>query len=315
MKASVLALTAVSGLFSATSAQLLGLDIGLDVGLDVELDIPGLLASLAPAPADDPRFTNWTAPGPGDVRSPCPGLNALANHGFIHHNGKDLTIPHLLTGLAQGLNMGADFTVLIGAAGLLSAPNPFGGSFDLNHLDQHNFVIEHDGSLSRGDAYFGNNYAFNETIFDSFLANFHGADVTSVSSSSAARWSRIQDSMRTNPTMVYGLREFIFSSGETAIYVQTMSSPTVNAAPLEYVDTLFREERLPYAEGWRVSPEPITLLTLGAYVFEIFQANDDKVVEGATIFKDSYLDLFEVLVGGSEILANLTQGISTELGL
>jgi hypothetical protein len=30
---------------------------------------------------------------------------------------------------------------------------------------------------------------------------------------------------------------------------------------------------------------------------------------------DSYLNLFEVTVDGSEVLANLTQGISTALGL
>lgn len=30
------------------------------------LNIPALLASLGPAPATDPRFTNWKGPGPGD---------------------------------------------------------------------------------------------------------------------------------------------------------------------------------------------------------------------------------------------------------
>lgn len=29
----------------------------------------------------------WTAPGPGDLRGPCPGLNALANHGYFPRNG------------------------------------------------------------------------------------------------------------------------------------------------------------------------------------------------------------------------------------
>jgi hypothetical protein len=47
---------AVNGLLSGASAQLLGLD----------LDIEGLLKSLGPAPASDPRFTTWTAPGPHD---------------------------------------------------------------------------------------------------------------------------------------------------------------------------------------------------------------------------------------------------------
>jgi hypothetical protein len=42
--------------------------------VSAEIDIPAFLASLGPAPANDPRFTNWVAPGKDDVRSPCPGL-------------------------------------------------------------------------------------------------------------------------------------------------------------------------------------------------------------------------------------------------
>jgi hypothetical protein len=29
----------------------------------------------------------WKAPGEHDQRGPCPGLNALANHGYLPHNG------------------------------------------------------------------------------------------------------------------------------------------------------------------------------------------------------------------------------------
>jgi hypothetical protein len=29
----------------------------------------------------------YVAPGPGDVRGPCPGINAAANHDFLPHNG------------------------------------------------------------------------------------------------------------------------------------------------------------------------------------------------------------------------------------
>ena len=76
------------------------------------------------APITDPRFTNFVAPGPNDVRSPCPGLNSLANHGFLHHDGRNMTIPHLIDGLAAGLNVGADFATAIGGVGLLSSPVP-----------------------------------------------------------------------------------------------------------------------------------------------------------------------------------------------
>jgi hypothetical protein len=29
----------------------------------------------------------YIAPGPNDIRGPCPGLNAAANHGYISRNG------------------------------------------------------------------------------------------------------------------------------------------------------------------------------------------------------------------------------------
>ena len=29
----------------------------------------------------------WVPPGPNDIRGPCPGLNALANHGYFPHSG------------------------------------------------------------------------------------------------------------------------------------------------------------------------------------------------------------------------------------
>ncbi len=32
----------------------------------------------------------FRAAGPGDARSPCPGLNALANHGYINRNGRNI---------------------------------------------------------------------------------------------------------------------------------------------------------------------------------------------------------------------------------
>lgn len=31
----------------------------------------------------------WEAPGPNDVRSPCPFLNTVANHGLVNRSGKE----------------------------------------------------------------------------------------------------------------------------------------------------------------------------------------------------------------------------------
>lgn len=49
------------------------------------------------------NFTAWSPPGAGDVRSPCPGINSLANHGFLPHDGKGITIPDLIAALDTAL--------------------------------------------------------------------------------------------------------------------------------------------------------------------------------------------------------------------
>ncbi|KAK4619542.1 Putative sterigmatocystin biosynthesis peroxidase [Fulvia fulva] len=298
MKLSVATSTAV--LFASVNGQL--------------LDIPGLLQN-ATMNLNDPRFTQWQAPGEGDVRSPCPGLNSLANHGFLPRSGKGLTIPRLIQGGAQGLNMGPDFMAVIGAVGLLSSPNPAGGSFDLDNLDIHNFPIEHDGSLSRLDKYFGDNADFNQQTWDATVAYFNGLIKTTTPTASKARYMNIQKSQANNPTSLYGPMQFLLSSGETALYVQTMDSPITNSARVDYVRSLFEQEKLPYELGWRPSAVPITLLSLGGYILELFAANPDAIGEGTTILKDSYANALISAAGGANALRNLTQGITDVLDI
>lgn len=135
-------------------------------------------------------FPPWVPPGPGDVRSPCPMMNTLANHGFLPHNGKNLDIPTIIAALKTGINVGADFATVIGAAGILSVPNaPLATTFDLDDLNEHNFPIEHDASLSRADFYLdgGDNHSFNQSVFDTVLAYYNGMANTSISVAAKAK--------------------------------------------------------------------------------------------------------------------------------
>jgi hypothetical protein len=169
-----------------------------------------------------------------------------------------MTIPHLVKGLAAGLNIGADFSTAIGGVGLFSSPNPLGGSFNLNDLDQHNFPIEHDASLSRKDAFFGDNHSFFDPFFEDVMSFFPSGQ-TNIPGAAKAIANRTDDSEQTNPEFVYGAREFILRYGETGLYLQTMGgSDTDGIAKVEYVRSLFEQERLPYALGWRPRKEPVS---------------------------------------------------------
>lgn len=200
--------------------------------------------------------------------------------------------------------MGADFTVLIGGAGLLSSPFPLLGSFDLDNLDQHNFPIEHDGSrklfsqphhtinqiltpspVSRQDAYFGDDQDFYNPYWQDVLSFFDNG-MTALLPAAESIANRTRDSMAKNPTFTYGFREFIFRYGETAIYLQAMGSNDIDGVTrVDWVRSLFEEERLPYNLGWRPRKEPITIPGLGLMVFNLFSVSPEKVPEGKEIFK------------------------------
>lgn len=263
----------------------------------------------AAAATVDPRFLTMTPPGPDDVRSPCPGLNTLANHKFLPHNGKGMTIPILLEGLSKGLGMGDDFTTAIGEVGIATSPHPELGSFDLNDLDQHDFSIEHDASLSRQDAYFGNDYSFYQPNFDMVLSYYQGMSHTNISQASKAKYSRVMDSLKRNPQVIYGPREFILSYGETALYLSTMADgdSLSGSAPLTYVKSLFENETLPYNLGWRPSSVPITFATLGELVFRLNSQQPQAAQEFMVVGENTYKDALEILAGGGEILANTTK--------
>ncbi|TKX22569.1 sterigmatocystin biosynthesis peroxidase-like protein 3 [Elsinoe australis] len=250
-------------------------------GTRVRLNLLPRRAAAAPAatPASS-SFPAWHPPTSGEVRSPCPGLNALANHDICPRSGKGYTIPLLTSCLAAGLNMGADFSLFVGTAGIASNPNPLALYFDLDMLSRHNVVIEHDASLSRADVSTGDNRSFNQTIWNTVTAYFAGQANATIPTAAKAKYNRVTTEKARDPNFSYGPAQFIFSYGETAIYLSTMGDPTTGVAPVEYVKALFEEERLPYAEGWRKTQQPTTLASLGAMVLQLNAANGEIIPEG-----------------------------------
>ena len=94
-------------------------------------------------------------------------------------------------------------------------------TFNLNNLDEHNFPIEHDASLSRLDAHFGNDYSFNQGIFNQVLKFYNGMTTATIPIASKARYARVKKSQATNPEVIYGVRQLVLSYGETALYLST----------------------------------------------------------------------------------------------
>ncbi|KAF7369730.1 putative Cloroperoxidase [Mycena venus] len=212
----------------------------------------------------------WIAPNVTDVRSPCPGLNTLANHGFLPRNGKNITIPMVLGAALDGFNFHPETILLAAKLALLTGDDHT--TFNLDRLALHN-VIEADASLSRNDAAIGDNLHFNETTF-STLANANpGVDYYNITSAVQVQQDRLADSIANNPNVTNTLKEFSFRSGASALYLSAMGDPVTGVAPKNFVQIFFREERMPIAEGWKRSTTPTTGETLASIQGAIMAAS------------------------------------------
>lgn len=134
-------------------------------------------------------FGNWhpQMPERGEVRSPCPGLNTLANHGIIPRDGKNLNVPILVKALGETYNLSAEISTVIANGGLKTSSNPASGNFTLEDLTKHG-LIEHDASLSRKDASEGDNYSFSPVIFQEYTNYLRGVNDLTHNEIAAARW-------------------------------------------------------------------------------------------------------------------------------
>jgi len=198
----------------------------------------------------------------------------------------------LTTALAEGLNVAPDFTIAIGGAGLLSSNNPLSLSFNLDDLSKHEHIIEHDGSLSRGDAYFGDNHSFNKTTWSTVLDYFIDASTVNFTAAADARYNRIQTSRAANPQFTYSVKDLVLSYGETALYLSVLGDPVTGNAPVQWVRSLFEKEKLPYDEGWRPRTLPTTLASLVVMEGVLMAAGGEELPEGLVLTENLLEKIF-----------------------
>lgn len=121
-------------------------------------------------------------PGSTDVRSPCPGLNALANHGLLPRDGKNIDLIALADGLYTGYHLDHAASMYVGGIGIRASSTGNASTFNLDDLAQHSpQVLEHDGSMSRNDSYWGDNLSFNDQAWNRTLANWGDHEIITVS--------------------------------------------------------------------------------------------------------------------------------------
>ncbi|XP_018905244.2 uncharacterized protein [Bemisia tabaci] len=156
----------------------------------------GTSTNAEPLKIDVTGEHKFTPPGPEDQRGPCPGLNALANHNYLPHNGV-ATIPEFVEATNTVFGMGRDLGTLLAVYGAVVNGNLYSWSIGgpskrvtLGSLFSqpqglsfsHN-KFEGDASATRGDLYqygdasklqlsqFGDLYAMTNESYDTGVMN------------------------------------------------------------------------------------------------------------------------------------------------
>ncbi|KAJ7176092.1 Chloroperoxidase [Mycena crocata] len=183
MKSLALLSLLVSTLFSAGAADIQDGQTGVLMVLPPQRTDTGLKRI---PDADHP----FIAPGPNDQRGPCrsymqlrSAMNVLANHGYISRNGIT-SFEEIIRATGEGFNVdGAGLAALniltrgnpfvnkisIGGVSPLVPPLPFKIDGPVTQGIAKHGRVEGDGSMTRSDAFIGDNRNFNQTLWDGDL--------------------------------------------------------------------------------------------------------------------------------------------------
>ncbi|KAI9098640.1 Chloroperoxidase [Phlyctochytrium arcticum] len=227
-------------------------------------------AALLVASAQGAAVGTWKAPSGDEVRSPCPVLNALANHDVLPRNGKDIPAPTYVEALKSiGVAVDLANTLAFGAPAT-GVPARWDGiipSYGLDDLRKHG-AIEHDGSITRGDDIDGDNWRFNSTLYKQFLTHANpDSSLLDETSFAKVRKQRDAQSLARNPNADSGTNYRIKAYGEAALITSVFGKDKApdggNALSKPVADALFVDERLPIQEGWSPRSFGVTILEVG----------------------------------------------------
>ncbi len=146
-----------------------------------------------PDPAPPPGV--WQPPAPGDHRCPCPVLNSLANGGYLPRDGS-VTVAQLVEAISTRLGVTRSMATLLAKfamarLGILDADGV--KTLDLAALDLHGF-LEHDASLTRRDARYGDAAKLVDPLLQQLLAQSGDGRTLSLEDVATAHQLRIAQS-------------------------------------------------------------------------------------------------------------------------
>lgn len=199
----------------------------------------------------------YQAPGPNDARGPCPGFNVMANHGYLPRDGGLMTREQVVQAFQDNYSVDPSLTnTILDTAIKIKLINNETQTFTLTDLRRHNF-IEHDASLFRNDAYFGDNFNKNLTLLEQLISSSSDGKSISVDELAKYRKARQDYSKATNPEFTFGRNQEFAAFQEASILAWVIGDEDTHSIPINVLRTFIADERLPTEDGWTKKSSPI----------------------------------------------------------
>ncbi|TMW59149.1 hypothetical protein Poli38472_007294 [Pythium oligandrum] len=181
-------------------------------------------------------------------RSPCPGINTLANHGYINRDGKNITRAQLKQAVM------IHYKAEDAAAEAFLGPLP--DVFDLNMFTSHN-KQEHDASLVHTDLYLGENPSeFNRDLLEDVFRRADNNGNFGVQQLGELRKDRLATCLAQNPNCTFEEHQSTLAGGEAALILTGFGNVATSTVDKDTLRSFLEFERFPsdYAR-----PEVLTL--------------------------------------------------------
>jgi len=141
-------------------------------------------------------------------------------------------------------------------------------------LDTH-AVFEGDSSMTRGDAFFGDNHSFNETLFEQFSnysAQFGGGKYN-FTVAAELRHQRIQQSIATNPEFSFISPRYFTAFAESIFPLAFFIDGRVSDGELSMDVARGFFQNMKFPDGFFRAKQPVGLDAIGEGIFAVFQVH------------------------------------------
>ncbi|KAK7447727.1 hypothetical protein VKT23_013983 [Stygiomarasmius scandens] len=220
-------------------------------------------------PGEGGKWPEYIAPKDGDSRCACPALNALANHGILPRDGRNISFKDMNRACNTAYNFSGSFSYFVPnyAANMLKKSYSK-DTFDLEEISLHN-GIEHDASLCRQDLYFEKDQGkphlpyINELLSSATGKSSDGSPLLTIDDLSRYSAKRRMEAKASNPEFSLAFIHKMFGSSNSSTLL------TIFGGHVPSLRTFLTEERIP--EGWESCIKARKGLTFARFNLTVFK--------------------------------------------